>query len=222
MLKSSCTDLFSAMLRCEALHAGLDAARVDELCRTFGPAERKQLLTWLPEGARLALQALEKSLAAKTGTVDGFFEAMWAAEAGAGGGQCQRLDKKREKSLLADARASMREQLQLEAQPAVCIHLAVLLLQVELNGVLLDAPGRLVPLLLEQLQPKLAPAAHAELARFQGLVQASLAGSARGEAAASADADGELRAAVDSVREIGLSKGHARAEAAPAAGGGAE
>ena len=78
----------------------------------------KQLLTWLPEGARLALQALEKSLAAKTGTVDGFFEAMWAAEAGAGGGQCQRLDKKREKSLLADARASMREQLQLEAQPA--------------------------------------------------------------------------------------------------------
>ena len=103
--------------------------------------------------------------------------------------------------------------LQVEAQPAVCIHLAVLLLQVELNGALLDAPGRLVPILLEQLQPKLAAAAHAELVRFQGLVQASLAGSARGEGA-SADAEGELRGAVERVREIGLSKRHARADGA--------
>ena len=58
MLKSSCTDVFGSMLRCEALHAGVGAERVDELCRTLGPAERKHLLASLPEGASRALQAL--------------------------------------------------------------------------------------------------------------------------------------------------------------------
>ena len=77
LVKGPCTDLYGAMLRSEALHAGheLPAAEPSDA------AERKKaqavLLASLKPKAKAALEALEKGLSAKGGGVEGFCEALW-------------------------------------------------------------------------------------------------------------------------------------------------
>ncbi|EOD28718.1 hypothetical protein EMIHUDRAFT_234696 [Emiliania huxleyi CCMP1516] len=98
-LKGPCADWLTALLQCEALHRGLDAARAEELGEEGGGS-----------GA------------------DAFLEAMWAMD-GALGDQSPRLDKKRERAALDRARAGYREQLAVETAPAAVLHLSVLLLE---------------------------------------------------------------------------------------------
>ncbi len=198
LLKSGAAELYAALLRSEALHAGMDAGRVAELAGG-GPGQRKELLAPVREEARAALSALEKTLAAKTGTVSAFLDALWASESTLGE-QCPRLDKKREKALLAASRTSMREQLQTESSAALVIHVATLLLVVEIHNAVIDAPGRLVPLLLEALKQKIPEPAHAALGKFQAALHATLAGD-------DDEAEAVLRADIERVRQIGLGKG---------------
>ena len=205
LVKGPCTDLWGAMLRSEALHAGheLPAAEPSDA------AERKKaqaaLLASLKPKAKAALEALEKGLSAKGGGVEGFCEALWKAEATLGE-QFPRLDKKREKGVQQNCRAAWREQLQecSSAQPAVLLQLSLLLLHLDLGGALLfPVPLKLLPTLVDLLQPKLPDGAHATLTRFATLAQAALGAELPADQQAAAES---LTSMVEEVRQLGLAK----------------
>ena len=77
LVKGPCTDLWAAMLRSEALHAGHEVPAAEP----SDAAERKKaqaaLLASLKPKAKAALEALEKGLSAKGGGVEGFLAALW-------------------------------------------------------------------------------------------------------------------------------------------------
>ena len=121
------------------------------------------------------------------------------------GEQFPRLDKKREKSVQQSCRAAWREQLQREAQPAVLLQLSVLLLHLDLGAaVLFPVPLKLLPTLVDLLQPKLSDGAHATLTRFATLTQAALSAELPADQQAAAEG---LTPMVEEVRQIGLAKG---------------
>ena len=129
------------------------------------------------------------------------------------GEQFPRLDKKREKAVLASMRAAWREQLQAEGQPAVALQLALLLLHLDVHGAaLFPVPPRLLPTLLDLLQPKLPEGAHATLARVATLAQAAIGAELPADAKAAAE---EVEPMLDDVRQLGLglSKGREADEA---------
>ena len=242
LVKGPCTDLYGAMLRSEALHAGheLPAAEPSDA------AERKKaqavLLTSLKPKAKAALEALEKGLSAKGGGVEGFCEALWKVSQSVSqsverhhalrlarhpwpylvtshlptyllwkveailGEQFPRLDKKREKGVQQSCRAAWREQLQecSSAQPAVLLQLSLLLLHLDLGGALLfPVPLKLLPTLVDLLQPKLPDGAHATLTRFATLAQAALGAELPADQQAAAES---LTPMVEEVRQLGLAK----------------
>ncbi|KAL3910580.1 MAG: hypothetical protein SGPRY_009004, partial [Prymnesium sp.] len=82
---------------------------------------------------RLTSISLEKALSGKSATSESFLEAVWEAETVLGE-QCVRIDRKREKAALATTRASLRSQLESTGQVEIALHLSVLLLEIEMNG----------------------------------------------------------------------------------------
>lgn len=231
LLKGGCVELFTALLVTEALHANVDVP--DSADCTLSQAQRAELLGALPGPPKRALSSVEKAMSAK-GSVGGFVDALWAVEATLGT-QFARLDKKREKAAHAASRASMREQLAVEADPALVLHLAVVILHLELSGALVEAPGRLLPPLIDALRPKLGDGPHGVLTAYQRAV-----GAARAAGDGAGGAEEELRAGIEEVRRMGIGRGatassgppppHADAAAAepagaepePAVGGAAE
>jgi hypothetical protein len=130
---------------------------------------------------------------------------LWKAEATLGE-QFPRLDKKREKGVQQSCRAAWREQLQecSSAQPAVLLQLSLLLLHLDLGGALLfPVPLKLLPTLVDLLQPKLPDGAHATLTRFATLAQAALGAELPADQQAAAES---LTPMVEEVRQLGLAK----------------
>ena len=121
------------------------------------------------------------------------------------GEQFPRLDKKREKAVQQSCRAAWREQLQVEVQPAVLLQLSLLLLHLELSSAtLFPVPLKLLPTLVDLLQPKLSAGAHATLTRFATLTQAALGAELPADQQAAAE---ELAPMLEEVRQLGLAKG---------------
>ena len=243
LVKGPCADLWGAMLRSEALHAGHDLPAAEPSDATERKKAQAALLASLKPKAKAALEALEKGLSAKGGGVEGFCEALWKvsqsvsqsverhhAHASHGtlglacllaylltylplwkaeatlGEQFPRLDKKREKGVQQSCRAAWREQLQecSSAQPAVLLQLSLLLLHLDLGGALLfPVPLKLLPTLVDLLQPKLPDGAHATLTRFATLAQAALGAELPADQQAAAES---LTPMVEEVRQLGLAK----------------
>ena len=201
LLKGTCTDLLNAMIRAEALLVGLSNIPGGMPGDTpLGAAERKELIGQLPGTSQRALSELEKALGAKS-SVGSFLDALQASEE-ALGAQCQPMDKKREKAAVDKARGELRARLGAEAEPALVLHLAVLVLHIELGGIMLEAPGRLLLPLIDALQPKVSPHVHSTFVAYQKAVQTKLHG---GEGAESAGI--ELLDGLEAVRAFGLGKG---------------
>ena len=209
-LKGTCTDLVVALLYSETLHAGLEPAA--NLAAAAGggaadaaalsAAERKECLGVLPGPPQRALAELDRSLSAKS-NVAAFLDALEAAEATLGA-PCPPLDKKREKAAVDKARGAYRTPLAVESEPSVALHLTVLLLHLEINGVLLETslPLKLLPPLIEALEPKLPEGPRGMLlACAKSALEVVLGGEG---------ADGardELRGGLEAVRSIGMSGG---------------
>ena len=77
LVKGPCADLWGAMLRSEALHAGHDLPAAEPSDATERKKAQAALLASLKPKAKAALEALEKGLSAKGGGVEGFCEALW-------------------------------------------------------------------------------------------------------------------------------------------------
>ena len=136
---------------------------------------------------------------AKIPGADGFLDAMWACDA-ALGEPCARLDKKREKSVVAGWRETLRAQLAAAAEPAVVLHATVVLLHLEHSGAVLQAPGKLLAPLIDALEDKVGADAHGLLASYQREVHAALTDGGGGGGGAPA-----LREGIDAVRRLALS-----------------
>ena len=80
----------------------------------------------------------------------------------------------------------------------------MLLLHLELNSALLQAPGRLVGPLIDALEPKLPEPAYAALSAYQRAATAVWSGAENADAA-----QRELDDGLEAVRHIGLTKGAA-------------
>jgi len=199
LLKGTCLELFTAMLHSEALHAGIHLPHLADPEADVTASERKEAMALLPPKPRGALQALEKAAVGKASTPTAFLEALWVAEEVLGE-QCVRLDRKREKTALAEARAMLRSQLESTDQAEVALHLSMLLLEIDLNGLFFAAPGHLLHILISHLQPKLSPAAHAALSNCYA------------EVAASQKQQTDVAFDTEAVRHIGLNKGRAKGD----------
>ena len=144
--------------------AAKSAAGGDGIAGGLTPAERKEALAALPGPPQRALGDLERALSAK-GSVSKFLDAFCACEE-ALGAQCPPLDKKRERAAIEKARTALRAQLATENEPGAVLHLCVLLLHIDLNAALLEAPGRLLSPLIEALASKMPPEAYGALLEY--------------------------------------------------------
>ncbi|XP_022089822.1 E3 UFM1-protein ligase 1-like isoform X2 [Acanthaster planci] len=86
----------------------------------------------------------------------------------------KKLDKKKERQLVFNHRQALREQLQNETDPAMALHLAVVLAFQNSTQCMLHAPGKLVPQLISFLNTHLTSTNYSLLLRYQGLVQKHL------------------------------------------------
>ena len=68
-------------------------------------------------------------------------------------------------------RQSIAGQLKDELDPAMALHLAVVLMVQVLTGHMLHAPGRCVPAIVTFLQPHVSPENHQKLLHYQGKYQ---------------------------------------------------
>ncbi|KAK3768113.1 hypothetical protein RRG08_004654 [Elysia crispata] len=82
----------------------------------------------------------------------------------------KKADKKRERQLVFNHRHSLSEQLKAERDPAMTLHLAVVLLFQTLTQCMLHCPGRLVPTVLTYVAGLMEEEALADLTAMQNLV----------------------------------------------------
>lgn len=79
----------------------------------------------------------------------------------------KRLDKKRERQILFNHKHLLCEQLAKESMPAMCLHLACIILFQRHSQCMLHAPGRCVPQIIEWLASVVEPDVQALLKRIQ-------------------------------------------------------
>ena len=74
------------------------------------------------------------------------------------------------RSLLAEHRQSLIEQLRQETEPAMCLHLAAIILFQHHTGCMLHIPGKCVPHIITCLADYMSSGDHVKLTQYQGLV----------------------------------------------------
>ena len=74
------------------------------------------------------------------------------------------------RSLLAEHRQNLLEQLRQETEPAMGLHLAAVILFQHHTGCMIHVPGKCVPHIIACLASYMSPEDHAKLTHYQGLV----------------------------------------------------
>nr|CAG4647659.1 EOG090X00WU [Moina brachiata] len=162
LLKTSGTELLNDLL----LYVSQDTNSTGD-SRELSAEVRQKLINELPQELKTPLQALLK--ASQGASIDEYTSSLETAIAA-----CdivlKKVDKKKEKNLGSQQRHSLIEQLNSANDPALVLHIAVLLLFHTITQNTLNASGRFVPQIIGFLQPHL-PASTAELlTTLQGLV----------------------------------------------------
>nr|CAG4640670.1 EOG090X0267 [Eulimnadia texana] len=128
---------------------------------------RQKLIEELPASVRPALLAVQKSLSGTS--VEDFVGALESALS-----SCEitlrKTDKKKDKSALLAHRQLLLEQLGAAEDPALALHLAVLVIFHSVTQTALHASGRFVPQIVSFLQPHLTPEVAQLLTTFQSNV----------------------------------------------------
>jgi hypothetical protein len=109
LVKGPCADLWGAMLRSEALHAGHDLPAAEPSDATERKKAQAALLASLKPKAKAALEALEKGLSAKGGGVEGFCEALWKVSQPASQPASQSVRQSASQSVRQSASQSVRQ-----------------------------------------------------------------------------------------------------------------
>nr|CAG4646077.1 EOG090X0267 [Macrothrix elegans] len=135
--------------------------------KDMNPEIRQKLINDLPQELKAALQALHK--AALGSNVEEFLSQVDNALS-ASDIVLRKADKKKDKGLITQQRFALIDQLNAASDPALVLHVAVLLIFHTVTQTVLNATGRFVPQIVAFLQPQL-PAPTADLlTTLQGLV----------------------------------------------------
>ena len=115
----------------------------------------------------------------------------------------KKADKKKDRQLLFGHRQSLLEKMQVEQDPALVLHLAVLCLFHHVHGSMLQASGKFVPIVIEHLskQGGLSEEQVDILSKQQILVVAGLGGGAEGVTAELAESTPRVKALVEGLKK---------------------
>lgn len=165
LLRTVCTDMTNLAINC--LAADHMIAVSDD--KTLTHEMRLKIISRFPEKTRNVLGKLNLSLNGKD--VEDF---MTHFDVVSGPGFCEillkKLDKKRERNLLVEHRQTLQEQLKQENEPAMALHLAVVLLFQHHTGCMIHAPGKCVPQIVTCLADYISPEDHERIVKYQSLV----------------------------------------------------
>lgn len=167
LLRTLCTDLVNSIVVYLASEQGI-------VCDTenLSTDARSKLIGKFNGVQKDALQKVHQTL--PSGNVDEFLLNM---EAVCGAGVLEmmiRNDRKRDRQAMTSHRMSLLEQLETATDPALTLHLAVLILvQVQLQR-MVHFSGKFVPQMISFLRGKVPKEVHERLAEFQDMVMKSM------------------------------------------------
>lgn len=171
LLRTLCTDLTNTVLFYLAEDSGLDTPSHGQGEMTA--KERSTLISNLPEQMKRTLTAVNNSLNGKD--VSSFFQLF---EALCGEEYCglmlKKADRKKERQLIFSHQQSLVESLREEQEPAMVLHLVVVLLFQQHTNCIIHLPGKLVPSIIAFLSSRLSETERSKLRTFQELVMLQL------------------------------------------------
>ncbi|GFQ71865.1 hypothetical protein TNCT_696221 [Trichonephila clavata] len=162
--KTLCSDITNEIVQYLAQEHGLSSSSNSEACLT--PEQRQKMINQFPEEIQKPLSKLHSSLNAKT--LEDFHSSIDVA---LGAGICDMIirkpDKKKERQIFANHRQSLLSQLTEATDPALCLHLASLLIFQSHTRTMLHASGKFVPHIIGYLQKQLSAEIYLLLATYQ-------------------------------------------------------
>ncbi|XP_042907673.1 E3 UFM1-protein ligase 1 [Parasteatoda tepidariorum] len=166
LLKTLCSDLVNMIVNYLAQEHGVAAVQSET---SFTIEQRLKIINKFSEDIRQPLIKLHNSLNAKN--LEDFHPAV---ETVLGAGICDMIvrkpDKKKERLVLANHRQSLLTQLSEASEPALCLHVAVLLIFQTHTHNMLHASGKFVPHIIVYLQRQVPFEVYELLATYQELV----------------------------------------------------
>ncbi|XP_055950269.1 E3 UFM1-protein ligase 1-like [Argiope bruennichi] len=162
--KTLCSDLTNAVVLYLAHEHGIQGCPDSEA--SLALEQRQKIINKFPEEIQKPLSKLHSSLNAKS--LEDFHSSIDVA---LGVGICdmiiRRPDKKKERLILANHRQSLLSQLNEAEDPALCLHLAALLIFQSHTHTMLHASGKFVPHIIGFLQRQLPNDLYQLLATYQ-------------------------------------------------------
>jgi len=171
LLKTQCSDIINEMFQYVAEE---NMVKVD-LDKELTSETRVKIINELPKEISEAGLKLHKSLAG--GSVTDFLATLETHIGIFCDVMLKKQDKKKDRQILFGHRQSLMEQVQSSTDPALTLHVAVLTVFYHVNGSMLHASGKFVPIIIEHLEmlgDVLAPEQLSLLQEQQKLIISSL------------------------------------------------
>lgn len=162
LIKTICTDIVNDMLRFLG-HEQMIAFNEDNMTSEV----RTKIIQKLKDPHKQRFQELSQALVNKTSN-----EVIDLVEKSADSFELsiKKNDTKREKEILLQLRESTKASLEAEKDAATVLQLTAILLYQQSTGQMVNAPGRCVPNIIENLRPSLSEEVFGKLIDFQNLV----------------------------------------------------
>ncbi|XP_048769185.2 E3 UFM1-protein ligase 1-like isoform X2 [Ostrea edulis] len=166
LLKTVCSDITNIIVIALVNEHMLSTSEEEE---TLTPESRAKLISKLPDGVQQNATRLNSSLSGKA--LDEFYKQL---DVLCGpehlGILLRKPDKRKERQLIFNHRQSLLDHIQRETDPAMLLHLSVVVLFQTFTSNIIHAPGKYVPQIITFLKQYLAPESHQLLVRMQDLV----------------------------------------------------
>ncbi|XP_071112658.1 E3 UFM1-protein ligase 1-like [Haliotis cracherodii] len=202
LLNTVCTDITNTVLNAVATDSLMSVLDDEGLTAEA----RLKIISSLPAAEQTMMTKLHMSVTGKN--LDDFFNYLDVVCGSAHLGLLlKKPDKRKERQIVFNHRQSLVESVKEESDPAMALHLAAVILFQTYTQMMVHAPGRVVPQIIEYLEVHMDKEQHKTLVTLQELVvrQAKLQADA---AAADADAVAavmeEIKPLLPQVKEIAL------------------
>lgn len=166
LLRTLCSELVNGLVAHLAVEQGV-MANAAELTTTCTPEVRQKVINKFPENKKNPLNKLHTSLNAKT--LEDFLAQLETA-CELGDFMLKKMDKKRERQALSINKQALLEQLNTATDPALTLHLAVVLLFQTQTRTMLHISGKFVPQVIAYLRPQLTDEVFKPFEECQDLV----------------------------------------------------
>lgn len=174
LLRTQCSELLCELL----LYLSDGSTAQDTAAKDITPEARLRMVSALDTaaegGCQESLLAAHRATSAASPDLTAFFAAMEDAITKSGILLPKKKDHKKDRQVLSSQRAALLQQLAACCEPALCLHVAALLLFQVVTGHMLQASGKFVPQLIAFLKPHLDQDLHLLLHEYQGLVMQKL------------------------------------------------